>query len=447
MSLTDRLRNAWDAFQQREPPITDLGPTEIGYHHISGKIGYVVDSKRAMLASIWNRIAVDCSMIRLEHVRKDNAGHYTETIKSGLNEVLTLDANIDQNARAFIQDIVMSMFDEGVVAVVPRHTTVNPETTTGYDILTMRVGRIVSWHPRHVIVEVFDEEVMRRRQVRYMKDNVAILENPFFAIMNEPNSTLQRLNRTLNNLDKLDRKQAATSLDMIIKLPYSLKGEARKQEAERRRTLLEEQMRSGHEYNIGYIDATEDIIQLSKPLENNLVKQAEDLFNQLFNQVGMPKSIFDGTASDAEKVTYYNNTISPVLTTIAQEFTRKFLSRKARTQGQMIDYYQNVFKLIPVTKVAEIVDKFTRNEILSPNEVRMELGYIPSDDPKANELRNRNLNEKNDGLGGVLDPAVLAQLQAQGQEVPPMGEEGYDPAYDEGYDQGYEEMPEQNGQW
>ena len=428
MSLTDRLKNAWDAFQQREPPLSDLGPTDIG-HYSNGRLMHLADSKRAMLASIWNRIAVDCSMIRLEHVRKDNAGHYTETIKSGLNEVLTLDANIDQNARSFIQDIVMSMFDEGVVAVVPRHTTVNPETTSGYDILTMRVGRIISFHPRKVVVEVFDEQVMRTRQVVYWKENVAILENPFYAIMNEPNSTLQRLNRTLNNLDKLDRKQAATSLDMIIKLPYSLKGETRKQEAERRRAMLEEQMRGGHEYNIGYIDSTEDIIQLSRPLENNLVKQADDLFNQLFNQVGMPKSIFDGTATDAEKVTYYNNTISPVLTTIAQEFTRKFLSRKARTQGQMIDYYQNVFKLIPVTKVAEIVDKFTRNEILSPNEVRMELGYIPSDDPKANELRNRNLNEKNTGMDGMIDPSMYPQLNLTPEEYE---QQGYEPeAYED----------------
>lgn len=433
MAFTDRLKNAWDAFQQREPPVSDLGPTGFGYEY-SGKVSHLADSKRAMLASIWNRIAVDCSMVSLKHVKKDEKGYYNKTIKSGLNNVLNLDANIDQNGRAFVQDIVMSMFDEGVIAVVPRHTTANINNTTGYDILTMRVGRIISWHPKKVVIEVFDEQVMRTRQVVYDKANVAILENPFYAIMNEPNSTLQRLNRTLNNLDMLDRHKAASSIDMIIKLPFSLKGETRKKEAERRRNQLEEQMSGGHAYNIGYIDATEDIITLSKPLENNLVKQADDLFNQLFNQVGMPKSIFDGTASDAEKVTYYNNTISPVLTTIAQEFTRKFLSKKALGQGEAVDFYQDMFKLIPITRIAEIVDKFTRNEILTPNEIRMLLGYIPSDDPRSNELRNRNISVANEGMM-LPDGSQIPQYLLDGQQGGSSPSDNYDYANNSVYAQ------------
>ena len=433
--FTDRLKHAWDAFQQREPPFqaTDLGPSSY-YPLPYTRSTAFVDSKRAVLAAIWNRIAVDTSMVRVEHVRNDENGRYTGTIQSGLNNVLTLEANIDQTGRQFLQDIVMSMFDEGVIAVVPIKTTLNPNVTQSYDISTMRTGRIVAWHPKHVEVEVFDERTLLKRVLPYDKRHIAILENPFYAIMNEPNSTLRRLNGVLNNIDKLNSRSAAGKLDMIIKLPYLVKGEKRISEANRRRKLLEDQLRGDSEYGIAYIDGTEEIIQLGRPLENNLVKQAEDLMEQLFNQIGMPKAIFDGTATDEQKVSYYNNTISPILYTLAQEFTRKFISKTARTQGQAVDYFQDVFKLIPVTRVAEIVDKFTRNEIMSPNEIRTELGYRPSNDPKSDELRNRNINEKN--LGGMI-PEQLFQQPLHPDEQEGQEDEYYEEEYPE------EEYPEQ----
>ena len=437
--FTDRLKHAWDAFQQREPPFqaTDLGPSSYSLLPYVRASGYV-DSKRAVLAAIWNRIAVDASMIRIEHVRNDENGRYTGTIQSGLNNVLTLEANIDQTGRDFLQDIFMSMFEEGVIAIVPITTTLNPNVTQSYDVLTMRTGRIVAFHPKHVEVEVFDDRTLLKRILPFDKRYVGILQNPFYAIMNEPNSTLRRLNGVLNNIDKLNSRSAAGKLDMIIKLPYLVKGEKRISEANRRRKLLEDQLRGDSEYGIAYIDGTEEIIQLGKPLENNLVKQAEDLMEQLFNQIGMPKAIFDGTATDEQKVSYYNNTISPILYTLAQELTRKFISKTARTQGQAIDYFQDIFKLIPVTRVAEIVDKFTRNEIMSPNEIRTKLGYRPSNDPKSDELRNRNINEKN--MGGMI-PDQLFQQPLNPDEQGPEGEGEY---YEEEYPEEYqEEYPQQ----
>lgn len=400
MAIVDRLKNAWDAFQQREPPASILGTSYFGSKPPYVK-QYYIHSRRTMLNSIFNRIAVDASMVRLEHVRRNEDGRYVETINDGLNNVLTLEANIDQCAKAFLRDAIISMFDEGVVAIVPRYTTADPNLTESYDLLSVRVGKIVEWYPAHVKVEVFDDVRMQRRQFIYNKSYVAILENPFYEIMNEPNSTLQRLNETLDNLDVYDRRQASGKLDMLIQFPTPIRTDARRKEAEKRLNVLEDQLRNS-EFSIGYIDSTEKVIPLGRTIENNLWSQAQDLTNQLFNQIGMPKSIFDGTASDEEKVTYYNNTVSPVLAVISEELSRKFLSKTARSQGHIIDYFQNVFKLIPVSKVAEIVDKLTRNEILSPNEVRMELGYKPSEDPKSNELRNRNLNSAND-----QNPAML----------------------------------------
>lgn len=398
MKFTDRLKHTWDAFQQREPPIYSYGPSAYGSKppFTTYNNSPITGTKRSMLTSIFNRIAIDVSMVRLEHIKRNEDGGYCSTIKDGLNNILTLEANIDQNGRQFIQDVVMSMFDEGAVAVVPTYATLNPNYTQGYDILSARVAKIVAWYPKHVKVEVFDERTLMRRELTYNKSTVAILENPFYAIMNEPNSTLQRLVRTLDNLDVYDKRQASGKLDLIIQFPFSIRTELRRKEADKRVAELENQLRN-RELGIGYIDGSEKVIQLGRSLENNLWTQAQDLTDQLFNQIGMPKSIFEGTASDEEKVTYYNNTVAPVLATISQEFSRKFLSKTARTQGHSIDYFQNVFKLIPVAKVSEIVDKFTRNEILSPNEVRMELGYKPSDDPESNKLRNRNLNKSSSG--------------------------------------------------
>lgn len=401
MAIVDRLKNAWDAFQQREPPAALLGNSYYGSKPPYIK-QYYIHSRRTMLNSIFNRIAVDVSMVRLEHVKRNEDGRYVATVQDGLNNVLTLDANIDQCGRAFIRDAVISMFDEGVVAIVPQYATADPNETESYDLISVRVGKIVEWYPKHVKVEVFDDKYMQRRQYVFNKSYVAILENPFYETMNEPNSTLQRLNETLDNLDIYDRRQAAGKLDMLIQFPTPIRNDTRRKEAEKRINVLEDQLRNS-EFSIGYIDSTEKVIPLGRSIENNLWAQAQDLTNQLFNQIGMPKSIFEGTASDEEKVTYYNNTVSPVLAMISEELTRKFISKTARSQGHAIDYFQNVFKLIPVSKVAEIVDKLTRNEILSPNEVRMELGYKPSEDPKANELRNRNLNT-NSSEG---DPTML----------------------------------------
>lgn len=403
MNFTDRLKHAWDAFQQREPPEYSYGPSSYGSRppYSSFKDSPITGTKRSMLTSIFNRIAIDVSMVRMEHIKRNEDGGYCATIHDGLNNILTLEANLDQNGIQFMQDIVMSMFDEGAIAVVPTYTTLNPNLTQGYDIISARVGKITAWYPEHVKVEVFDENSLLRRELVYKKSVVAILENPFYSIMNEPNSTLQRLVRTLDNIDVFDKRQASGKLDLIIQFPYSIRTEIRRKEADKRLSELENQLRN-RELGIGYIDGSEKVIQLGRSLENNLWKQAQDLTDQLFNQIGMPKSIFEGTASDEEKVTYYNNTVSPVLATISKEFARKFLSKTARTQGHSIDYFQNVFKLIPVTKVSEIVDKFTRNEILSPNEVRMELGYKPSDDPESNKLRNRNLNKSSEGNDTML---------------------------------------------
>ena len=400
MAIVDRLKNAWDAFQQREPPNVDYGPSSFSTKPPYMK-QYYLHSRRTMLNSIFDRIAVDCSMTRMEHVKRNADGYYVETIKDGLNNVLTLDANIDQTGKDLIRDIVVSMFDEGVVAVVPRFTTDDPNTTDSYDLLSVRVGKIVQWFPLYVAVEVFDEKTLQRVVKKFKKSTVAILNNPFYEIMNEPNSTLQRLNNTLDNLEANNRRQASGKLDILFQFPTPIRNETRRREAENRIRTLEDSLQSSA-LGIGYIDATEKVIPLGRSLENNLWSQAQELTDQLFNQIGMPKGIFDGTASDEEKLTYYNNTISPVLATISDEFTRKFLSKTARTQGHAIDYFQNFFKLIPVSKLAEIVDKFTRNEVLSPNEVRMLLGYLPSDDPKANDLRNRNLNTNSDS-----DPSML----------------------------------------
>lgn len=403
MRFSDRLKHAWDAFQQREPPVYNYGPSAYGSKppHSSYKDSSITGTKRSMLTSIFNRIAIDVSMVRMEHVKRNEDGGYCATVKDGLNTILTLEANLDQTGMQFMQDVVMSMFDEGAVAVVPTFATLNPNFTQGYEILSARVAKIKAWYPEYVKVEVFDENTLMKRELVYKKSTVAILENPFYSIMNEPNSTLQRLLRTLDNIDVFDKRQASGKLDLIIQFPYSIRTELRRKEADKRIEELENQLRN-RELGIGYIDGSEKVIQLGRSLENNLWKQAQDLTDQLFNQIGMPKSIFEGTATDEEKVTYYNNTVSPILANIAQEFARKFLSKTARTQGHSIDYFQNVFKLIPVTKVSEIVDKFTRNEILSPNEVRMELGYKPSDDPESNKLRNRNLNKSSEGNDMML---------------------------------------------
>lgn len=412
LRLQDRFKNAWNAFKSRDPTAydgTDSFFTSNDYYNLGLSSGSRPDRvqmsrglEKSIVTAVYNRIAVDVSMVRLEHVRVNQSNYYTGTISSKFNNALTLDANIDQTGQSLIQDAVMSMFDEGVVAIVPVDTDRDAINTDSYDILSMRVGQIREWYPQDVRVNLYDERRGIKSDIILPKRMVAIIENPFYAVMNEPNSTAQRLIKTLNDIDKMNNKTSSEKLDLIIKLPYSIRSELKKREAEKRKAEIENQIVNSR-FGIAYIDQAENVIQLNRAVENNLWGQAQDLTDQLFNQLGMTKSIFDGTAKDDEKVNYYNNTIAPILSLISKELSRKFLTQTARTQGQTVRYYQNPFGMIPVTQVAELADKLTRNEILAPNEVRMELGYKPSEDDKANELRNRNLNDNTNGTAAKID--------------------------------------------
>jgi hypothetical protein len=348
-------------------------------------------NERSMIIPIFNRIALDVSSIKIQHVRLDENRQYKETIDSGLNYILTTEANLDQNYISFIQDIVMSMFDEGVVAVVPVETKVDLKNGNAFDILTMRVGKIIQWFPEHVKVNLYDERVGKHKDVIVPKRSVAIIENPLYSVMNEPNSTLKRLIKKLAILDAIDEQSGAGKLDIIIQLPYVIKSEARKAQAETRRKDIEMQL-AGSKYGIAYTDATEKITQLNRPAENNLMKQIEYLYNMLFNQLGLTEAVFNGTADEKEMLNYYNRTINPILKAITAEFRRTFLTKTARTQGQDIMFFKDLFSLMGASDIADAGDKFTRNEILSSNEIRGILGMKPSSDPKADELRNKNLN-------------------------------------------------------
>lgn len=407
VNIGTRFKNAWDAFQQREPPVDDLGPVSYTVRS-PDKDDYFLPTgdRRSTLMQVFNRIATDVSMYRIEQARVDKTGLFMETTNNGLTNILGLDANLDECGCAFIRNLVISMFDEGVVAVVPRYTTKNPNETESYDLLTARVAKIVKWYPEHVTVNVFDDDIQRHREITYSKYSVAIIENPFFETMNKPNSTLQRLLFTLNSIDRYNKKQAAGKLNALIQLPFPLSNEKQRQQSQKRRRELEDEMR-GSELGIGFIDVTEKVIQLGHPIENNLWAQAQDLTDQVFNQLGMPKTVFQGTASDQDDLNYVKNGLSPILETIAQEFTRKFISKTARTQGQRVVYFKNVFKDTPISKTSEMVEVFSRVAILSPNEIRSFYGFKPSEDPEANVLRNRNLNKsKNEDLNGTAGPMV-----------------------------------------
>ena len=340
---------------------------------------------------VYNRLALDTAAVGIKHIRMDKNERFSEVVDSGLNECLTIGANIDQTSRAFIQDIVMSMFDEGCVAIVPVETTLNPKITGSYDINSLRTGKIVNWYPKHVTVRVYNEETGNKEDVTLPKSMVSIIENPFYAVMNAPNSTLQRLIRKLVLLDDIDEQSGAGKLDLIIQLPYTIKSEARREQAEKRRKDIEMQL-AGSKYGIAYTDGTEHVTQLNRPLENNLMKQIEYLTNLLFSQLGLTQSIMDGTADEKTMLNYYDRTIEPIISAITDEMKRKFLTKTARTQGQSIKYFRDPFKLVPVSEIAEIADKFTRNEIASSNEIRQVIGWTPSKDPKADELRNSNIS-------------------------------------------------------
>lgn len=388
--FTDRLKNAWNAFMNRDPPYEyrDIGMVS---NYRPDRIRLTRGNERSMVTAIYNRIAVDCAQVTIEQARLDKNGRYIESVKSGLNYCLKTEANVDQTGRALMQDIVMSMFDEGCIAIVPVDTTYNPYLTDAYDIRTLRVGKIVQWHPNHVRVRVYNERTGFYEEVTLLKSMVSIVENPLYSIMNEPNSTLQRLIRKLNLLDVIDEQSGSGKLDLIIQLPYIVKTEARRLQAEERRKNIEMQL-ANSKYGIAYTDSTEHITQLNRSVDNNLMNQIEYLTNMLYSQLGITKEILEGTASEQVMLNYYNRTIEPIVSAIALEMNRKFLTKTARSQGQSIVFFRDPFKLVPINQIADVADKFTRNEIMSSNEIRQIVGMKPVDDAKADELRNKNLN-------------------------------------------------------
>lgn len=359
-------------------------------------------NERSIANSVYNRIALDVSAIKIRHVRLDDNGRFLDEIDSGLNNCLSLEANIDQSARAFIQDVVMSMFDDGCVAIVPISTSSNPKVSSSYDIYTMRTGKIVEWYTDSVRVRIYDDIHGRKEEVVLPKTMVAIVENPFYSVMNEPNSTLQRLIRKLNLLDYIDEQSGSGKLDMIVQLPYTIRGDVQRKRAEERRLDLERQL-TGTKYGIAYLDATEKITQLNRPVENNLMKQIEYLTNMFYSQLGTSASVLDGTADEATMLNYQNRTIEVIVSAITGAMKRTFLSKTARSQGQSIEFFNDPFKLVPVAQLAELVDKFTRNEVATSNEFRQVIGFKPSNDPRADELRNKNLNEPVKSSGTITE--------------------------------------------
>lgn len=415
-NIFQRLQHGWNAFRGRDrPTFIDYG--EASYRK-PDKVHLRTGNERSIITAIYNRIAMDVAANKIEHVMLDANGRYVETVHDYLNECLTVEANIDQTSRAFMHDVVLSMFDEGCIAIVPIDATVDPKVSTSFDVQSMRAGKIIQWYPRHVTVEVYDDNTGRKSQITYPKRSVSIIENPFYAVMNESNSTLQRLIRKLNILDAIDEQSGAGKLDLIIQLPYVIKSPARKEQAEARRKDIEMQL-SGSKYGIAYTDGTERITQLNRPVENNLMNQIEYLMNVLYSQLGITPEILNGTADEKTMLNYNTRTIEPILSAIVDEMKRKFLTKTARTQGHSIMFTNDPFKLIPINNIADIADKFTRNEILSPNEIRGIIGFKPDKDPKSDELRNRNINQSGQQLEmeSVEDP-TQALDQNGGEEIP-----------------------------
>lgn len=390
MSFGSRLKHAWNAF---------TGNIQMNYRDLGMSYPYRADrprmsrgNERSIVTSVYNRIALDVAALNVQHVRLDENGRFLSVIDDGLNNCLTLEANVDQTARSFIQDVVISMFDEGSVAIVPVDTTTDPNVSGSYDIQSLRVGQILDWYPQYIRTRVYNEQTGRKEDIVVPKSAVAIIENPLYAVINEPNSTMQRLIRKLNLLDVIDEQSGSGKLDLIIQLPYVIKTEARRQQAENRRKDIESQL-SGSKYGIAYTDGTEHITQLNRSVNNNLMFQIEYLTSMLYSQLGITQSILDGTADEKTMLNYNNRTIEPIISAIVDEMKRKFLTKTARSQRQSISFFRDPFKLVPVNEIAEIADKFTRNEIMTSNEIRQVVGMKPSDDPRADELRNKNLSE------------------------------------------------------
>ena len=401
LALGNRLKHAFNAFMNRDPTYyRNIGS---GYSIRPDRPRLSRGNERSIVTSIFNRIAIDVSSIDIKHCRLDDNGRFIEEIDSGLNNCLGLEANIDQTGRAFIQDIVMSMLDEGCVAIVPVDTTLNPKITNSYDILSMRTGKIIEWYPAHVKVRVYNDKTGEKEDIILPKKQVGIIENPLYAVVNEPNSNMQRLIRKLSLLDVTDEQTASGKLDLIIQLPYAVKSDLRKRQADDRVKAIEDQLAT-NKYGIAYIDGTEKVTQLNRSVENNLLKQIEYLTGMAFSQIGITQSILDGSADEKTMLNYYNRTIDPIISVIVDEMKRKFLTKTARSQQQSILYFRDPFKLVPVNDIAEIADKFTRNEIMTSNEIRQIVGMKPSDDPKADELRNSNISQSKEEDPMMNDP-------------------------------------------
>ena len=391
-TFLNRIKNAWNAFVNNRDPTSKWKDIGSSYYYRPDRQRFTGGNERTIVTSVYNRIAMDVAAIDIKHVRLDENDRYLETIDSGINRCFSEEANIDQTGRAFIQDIVMSMLDEGCVAIVPVDTNVDPTLSNSYDILSMRVGKILQWYPNHIQVRVYNDRTGNKEDIILPKETVGIIENPLYAVINEPNSTMQRLIRKLSLLDAIDEQSSSGKLDLIIQLPYTIKTEARRQQAEQRRKEIEMQL-TNSKYGIAYTDGTEHITQLNRPIENNLMKQIEYLTSMLYSQLGITTAILDGSADEKTMLNYYNRTIEPIISAIVCEAKRKFLTKTARSQRQSFLFFRDPFKLVPISQIADIADKFTRNEIASSNEIRQCIGMKPSKDPKADMLINSNLNQ------------------------------------------------------
>lgn len=411
MPFKDRLAHAWNALlnMDRDTSVQRTFDYGVSYGGRPDRARLTTTNERSIVSSVYTRLAVDCASVPIKHVQLDESQRYKEDIKSGLNYCLTVEANLDQAARHFRHDVYMSMFDRGAIAVVAVETTIKPLNAGAYDVLNFRVGEIIAWHPRHVKVSLYNETTGRREEITLEKKFVAIVENPFYAVMNEPSSTLQRLIRKLNLLDAVDEQSSSGKMDLIIQLPYVVKSESMRVKAEQRRRDIEFQLK-GSQYGIAYTDGTEKITQLNRPVENNLLKQIEFLTDLLYSQLGLTKEIMDGTADEKTMLNYQNRTIEPIVTAFVEALRRTFLTKTARTQGQTVAYFWDPFKLVPISQIAEIADKLTRNEVLSSNELRQVIGFKPVNDPKADQLRNSNMPQSELGIDEQEPVAVLPPL-------------------------------------
>lgn len=411
-TFTERLQHAWNAFKSREPTIPKAYSSAIGgYGYIPTRHRMTRGNERSIVSVIFNKIAVDCAMVTLEQVLLDENDRYTETVKSGLTNCLTLDANLDQTGFAFKIDAFMSLFDEGVVAIVPVDTTGDPYLSSTYDINTLRTARVVQWYPRHVRVELYNDATGQKQEITFPKTFVAIVENPFYAIMNEPNSTLQRLIRKLNILDYIDEQSSSGKLDLIIQLPYSVKTPQRKELANSRKQDLEEQL-TGSKYGIAWMDSTEHITQLNRPVDNNIWQEVKDLTNMLYNQLGVTEGVFNGSADEKTMKDYYSRTVEPILKAFSDEMERKFLTKNARSRGHAVRFFRDQFKLATMAEISEAAEKFITNEVAEPNEFRSIIGWKPSKDPRADQLGNRNLKSKDNGMEEGMDPNAANPMAA-----------------------------------